>query len=74
MQLDAVEAGELGARRRCGEQARQHLRQIADVRALRVGDALAIAELQRLPFVGREHAREFVLAHGAQAGAQFRFG
>ena len=65
MQLDAVEACRFGAQRGFGEQTRQHLRQIADVRMLHVGDALAIAELQRLPFVRREHAGEFVLAHGA---------
>ena len=35
MQLDAVEAGLLGARGGVGEQTRQHLRQIADVRHVR---------------------------------------
>ena len=45
VQLDAVEAGLLRARRRGGEQAGQHLRQLADVRQVHVGDALARAEV-----------------------------
>ena len=74
MQLDAVEAGLLGAQRRVGKQAGQHLRQFANMRELHVGDALAVAELQRLKLIGRQHSRKLVLAHGAQAGADVGVG
>jgi hypothetical protein len=74
VQLDAVEARLFGAQSGFGEQTRQHLRQALDVRAVQIGDALAIAELQRFPFVRRQHAGEFVLFHGAQAGAHLGVG
>ena len=48
MQLHAVEPRLLGARRRPGEQSRQHPRQLADVRQRGVGDPLALAEPQAL--------------------------
>ncbi len=60
MQFDAVEARFLGAQRRVGEQAGQRRRQVADVGVLHVGDALAVTELQRLPFARREHALKLV--------------
>ena len=41
---------------------------------MHVGDALAIAELQRFQFVRRENPREFVFAHGAQAVARHPLG
>ena len=49
VQLHAVESRRLGAARRAGEQARQHLGQVADVRQLGVGDPLALAEPQSSP-------------------------
>ena len=67
MQLDAIEARGFRALCGCGEQARQRLRQIADVRQLNVGDAFAIAEAQRFPFLRREHALELVFAQRTQA-------
>ena len=48
VQLHAVESRLLGACRRLGEQSRQHPRQLADVRQVRVGDPLALAEPQAL--------------------------
>ncbi len=36
---------------------------------LHVGDTLTIAELQRFEFGRSEHTGEFMLAQGAQAGA-----
>ena len=51
MQLDAVEARGLRALRGRGEQTRQRLRQIADVRQLHIGDAFAIAEAAALPIL-----------------------
>ena len=69
MQLDAVESYLLGARGGVGEKRRQHFGQAADVRVLRVGDALAIAELECLALGWGKDARKLVAAHGAQAGA-----
>ena len=39
-----------------------------------VGDALAIAELQRFQFVRRQHGRKFVVAHRRKAGAHVGVG
>ena len=41
------------------------------MRVLRVGDALAIAELERFALGRGKDARKLVAAHGAQAGADF---
>ena len=72
MQLDAVEAGLLRAQRRVGEQAGQDARQFGDVRQMRVGDALARAELQILQLAFGQDALEFVILHRRERGADFR--
>ena len=76
MKLDAVEAGGLRALRGGGEQRRQRLRQVADMRQFHVGHALAVtlhegfelARGQRLSppaFAEREQARPHLGFAGA---------
>ena len=72
MQFDAVEAGFAGAPGGVGEQVGQLFREVADVRQLRVGDALAGAELQRFPFALVQHFDEFFVGHVDQGGTDFR--
>ena len=74
MQLDAVEPGRLRANGRVGEQTRQHLRQVPDLRTIHVGDALAIAELQRFQLTKRQRAGKIPFAHGAEASANLGVG
>ncbi len=83
MQLDAVEAGLAGAAGGVGEEAGQHLRQVADVRAVEVGHPLAEAVAEVLELARRERPlqlfrrqRQEALAHlvlrqvvGAEEGA-----
>jgi hypothetical protein len=74
VQLDAVEAGVLGAARRLRKELGQHLRQLADVRQLDVGHALAIAVAQRLELAGFEDARELFVGELREMPAHERFG
>ena len=69
MQFDAVEAGLLRAQGGIGEQTGQHLRQVADMRQVHVGDALAIAEFQRFQFALGQDLRKFVALHAGERGA-----
>ena len=66
MQLHAVEAGLAGAPRGVGEEAREHSGQFAHVRQVRVRDALAVAEAQRLKLALVEHALNYVFARALQ--------
>ena len=66
VQLDAVESGEPGSTCGRGEDAWQHRRQIAHVRQMQIGDALAIAEPQRLELRGGQHALQLDVSCGHQ--------
>ena len=71
MQFDAVEARRFRARRRVGEQARQELRQLADMRQIDVGDPLAIAVMSDSYSRARQRRCQRGLAEREQACAHF---
>ena len=55
VQLDPIKTRLLGTPRSGGKQARQHDWQLLNVEPLRVGDALACAHVQGLPFARVQH-------------------
>ena len=66
MKLDAVEASLARAPRGVGEEAREHSGQFAHMRQVRVRDALAVAEAQRLKLALVEHALDHLFARALQ--------
>ncbi len=74
MQFDAVEACVLGAQGGIGEQAGKNDGQFANVRQMRVGDALAVSEIERFEFGRREDAGQFLGAHGCELCPDVRIG
>jgi len=73
VQLDAVESRFARPAGGGGEQAGQHARQFADVRQLRIGDALACAHAQRLQLARVEYFGEPLRGQREQRVAHLRF-
>ncbi len=69
VELDAVEAGRGGAAAPRPRRCRAALRQVADVRLLNVGHALAIAELERLELARTEDRSQLLVRQRQQRGA-----
>ena len=74
VQFDAVETGLAGAFGGVGEQVGELLREFADVRQLRVGDALPGAVLQCFPFAFVQYLEQLLIGHFDQRGANVCFG
>ena len=66
MQLDAVEAGALCAGSGAREELGQHARQFCDVRKVRIGDALAGAELEAFAFALVEQGEQLFVGEREQ--------
>ena len=69
VQLDAVEAGLLGAQGGCGKEFGQHLRQIANLRQVHIRHPFAVAITQRFPFARRQDVLE-LLVQAVAVGAR----
>ncbi len=74
VQFDAVEACALGAARGGGEQLRKDLRQVANVRLVRIRDALAMALAQRLIFARAQRLLPAFRAERQQPRARLAIG
>src|SRR6267154_954209 len=60
MEFDSIETGFAGTSGGAGEQARQLSRQIANLRQMYVGHALAVAEVERFQLARVEEFLEFL--------------
>ncbi len=74
MKFDAVEARLYGPASRVGEQPGQDLGQRADMVEVYVGDALAIAERERLQLAVRENATKLGVAQSGQRRTHLALG
>ena len=74
VQLHPVEAGALRPQRCGGEQLRQHLRKVADMRQVHVGDALAQAVVERLQLARRQHLSQLGMRQTGEVLPHARLG
>src|SRR2546423_778105 len=72
VQLDAIEAGLAGAHGGSGEDAGQYVWQLANVRQVHVGDALAVAIAQRFKLALVEHLFDQFVRRGGEKTANVR--